>query len=48
MAKPGRLGKVESVLFRKSVGGIVRVRRRTGKGIAVIEPAQQVAVLAPG
>jgi hypothetical protein len=46
MAKPGRLGKVESVLFRKSVGGIVRVGRRTGQGIAIIEPAQQVAVLA--
>lgn len=46
MAKAGGLGKVESVVFRKSVGGIVRVGGRTGQGIAIIKPAEQVTVLA--
>jgi hypothetical protein len=46
MAKAGVLGKVESVFFRKSVCRIVRVGRRAGQGVAIVQPAQQVAVLA--
>ena len=46
MTKPGGLGKPESVFALWFQSGQVRIGSGAGQGVTIIEPAQEIAILA--